>query len=179
MIHHNPGLEGSTAGDQTQQNITATIYRASVASVKWDVCTEILKDNTHPATDCSSYCLLTTHTEVSANIPPDYRAASLLRLWRYIHLVPLILYKLTQTAVFDRFDCALSSRKNSQLLNYHGHHEMILIHFISQHTCTSTNKMFLFIIFIQTAFFHKTTAIKSSYLMMFPSLSNAPQEKCC
>ena len=40
MVHHGPWQEGSTAADRNHQNISGTIYRASVTSVKWDVCTE-------------------------------------------------------------------------------------------------------------------------------------------
>ena len=41
---------------------------------------KILKDNTHPDTVCSPCCHLTTDTQVSAAVPPDYRAASFSRL---------------------------------------------------------------------------------------------------
>ena len=41
---------------------------------------KILKHNTHPATVASPCCHLTTHTEVSAAIPPDYRTALFHRL---------------------------------------------------------------------------------------------------
>ena len=60
---------------KTTQNITGTIDRASVTSVKWDVCTEPSDTkeylNTHPATVCSPCCHLTTDTQESAAVPPD------------------------------------------------------------------------------------------------------------
>lgn len=40
MVRHGPGQEGSTVGDWNHQNITGTMYRVSMASVKWDGCTE-------------------------------------------------------------------------------------------------------------------------------------------
>ena len=73
-----PNWKESTKS-QVYQSITGTIYRASVTSVKWDVCTEPrLKDNTHPATVCSPCCRLTTDTQVPAARPPP-PAASLPR----------------------------------------------------------------------------------------------------
>lgn len=56
------------------KNIIGTIYRASMISVMWDVCTE-------PAQPVCSPCCLTNDTEVAAAAPPDYGAASFLRLW--------------------------------------------------------------------------------------------------
>ena len=61
----------------TVQNITGTIYRASVTSVMW----RHEKTRPTPATVCSPCCHLANNTEVSAAVPPDYRAASFLRLW--------------------------------------------------------------------------------------------------
>ena len=40
LVHHGPGQDGSTAADPNQHNITGSVYRASVTSVRWDVCTE-------------------------------------------------------------------------------------------------------------------------------------------
>ncbi len=58
------------------------IYRSLVISVRWGACRaqRILKDSTHPDTACSPCCCLAGDAEVSAAVPPDYRAASFLRL---------------------------------------------------------------------------------------------------
>ena len=61
------------------QNIMVPVYKALATSVSAQS-PKILNDNTHPATVCSPCCHLTTHTEVSAAVAPDYIAASLFRL---------------------------------------------------------------------------------------------------
>ena len=53
-----------------------------VQPTDWNPTTpHVLSYTPTPATVCSPYCDLTTETEVSAAVPPHFRAASLLRLW--------------------------------------------------------------------------------------------------
>ena len=40
IVHRGPGQEVSTVDEWNHKNITGIIYRASVISVKWDVCIE-------------------------------------------------------------------------------------------------------------------------------------------
>ena len=40
MVYHGQWQDGSTAGDSNHQNMTSTNFRASVTSVKWDICSE-------------------------------------------------------------------------------------------------------------------------------------------
>ena len=66
-----PGQEGSTASDKIHQNITGTIDGAQ----------RILKQLPLQPVCSPCCCQCTQDTEVSAAIPPDYRAASFPRLW--------------------------------------------------------------------------------------------------
>ena len=109
MVHHGPGQQGSTDGDENHPehrwnhlqsindiNGVRPLHRAQ----------RILKDNTYPVTVCSPCCHLTEDTQVSAAIPPDYRAASLLKLWdSSVHL---------QTSV----NCNVWSTKDSNIFSF-------------------------------------------------------------
>ena len=67
---------------KTVQNITGTIYRESVTSVKWDVWSEPKDTKIQQPTSYSLFTLLPSDNRYrsEAAVPPDYTAASLLRL---------------------------------------------------------------------------------------------------